>query len=114
MALVRMEAAAREEVDMRGSKTNPAEARAVVECITRLRYAYPLLFPASGAGGDGSPDAAPGVAVLTSYLGQKARIQALLAQLARRGCVREAGPRVRNRPRLRRTLWGGASLPRSW
>ena len=71
VALVRMDAW--EKVGAGGSKTNPGEARAIVECVRRLRHSCPALF--SGGGDD-----TVGVAVLTAYNGQKALIQALLRQ----------------------------------
>lgn len=73
VALVRMEHAW-EQVDARGSKVNPCEASAVVDCVARLRRACPTLLAS------GNDDTA-GVAVITHYLGQKALIQTRLRQM---------------------------------
>jgi hypothetical protein len=73
VALVRIDAW--EKVDTRGTKTNPGEAHAIVECVRNLRHACPALFSAGG-------DDTVGVAVLTGYAGQKVLIQALLRQAA--------------------------------
>lgn len=69
VALVRMWHTAVEAINPHGSKINPGEARAITECVARLRRACPALF----SGGNTAE-----VAVLTHYLGQKTLIQANL------------------------------------